>query len=65
MIYEAERCNGTFKVMYDNKECNRCPRKGEADKHFTESPSEKKLSGCQEKTLDSLSFFVYSIEGDV
>ena len=43
VIYEAERCSGTFKITYDNKECNRCPRKSEADKHFAEAP--RKASG--------------------
>ncbi len=45
MIYEAERCSGTFKVTYDNKWCNRCPRKREADKHFAEAPFVKLPGG--------------------
>jgi len=39
VIYEAERCSRTFKTKYDNKYCNRCLRKSDADKHFAEVPS--------------------------
>ena len=50
VIYEAERCSRTFKTKYDNKYCNRCLRKSDADKHFAEVTFDN-LQGCIPETF--------------